>query len=175
MKIEVSTKLTSRVEKESQKKIKILSRISLIVGIIGLLAYIVIGVAFFEEGEEPEWLEVELYIAALLFALGVVLPITLKVMTKKAMANLENVSNSYVFEDDYLLVRSYRGEEQIAETKHYYKEFSKIKKTKNYLYLYMGIRGAYPIEISALTEEQLSWILSIKDKKSNDVQSKDME
>ncbi len=58
MEFQVSTKLTPTVETESQKKIKLLCKISLIVGIIGLIAYIVVGVVAYEENEEPFWLEI---------------------------------------------------------------------------------------------------------------------
>ena len=165
MKIEVSTKLIPQVEEENQKKTKRLCRLSLIVGIIGLLAFIIVNVVCLEEGEKSFWLEMLLLFAAMLFALGLVIPLALKIMTKKSMENLYNVVNRYVFEEEYLLVSSYRGEEKIAEAKHYYTEFSKIKKTQNYVYLCLGLRGAYPIEIAALTGEQLSRILSLKKKK----------
>ncbi len=165
MHIEVSTKLTPQVELESQKKVKKLCRWSLIIGIIGMLINIIVSVACFEEGEEPFWLEVELYISCIFFALGLVIPITLKSMTKKSLANILNVVNYYVFEEEYVTVTSYRGEDKISEAKNYYTEFTKVKKTENYVYLHLGIRGAYPIEIAALTGEQLSWLLSLKPRK----------
>ncbi len=165
MNIQVSTKLNMDVEKESQKKIKLLCKIALIVGIIGLIAYIIVSVAFFDEGEDPFWLEIILYTFSILFALGVVLPITMNAINKKAAKTIENVINYYEFSEENFTVISCRGEEKIAEVKHYYNEITKIRKTENYIYLHLGLRGAYPIEWKELTEEEIHWILLLKTEK----------
>lgn len=164
MEIQVSTKLTADMEKESQKKIKLLFKIALIVGIIGLFAYVIIGVICFEEGEEPFWLEIELLISSLLFALGLVIPITLNVITKKSLKTVENMVNQYQFHEENFIVASYRGEEKIAEVKHYYHEITKVRLTEHYIYLHIGIRGAYPIALTQLTEEEKDWLLHLKKK-----------
>ncbi len=164
MDIQVSTQLTADVERESQKKIKLLCKIGLIVGIIGLLSYIIIGVTCFEEDEEPFWLEIILLASSVLFALGLVIPITLNVVTKKSLKAVGNMVNRFEFNEEYFTVSSYRGEEKMAEAKHYYREVTKTRETENYVYLHIGIRGAYPIEISRLTEEEKAWILDLKKK-----------
>ncbi len=164
MEIQVSTKLTADMEKESQKKIKLLFKIALIVGIIGLFAYVIIGVVCFEEGEEPFWLEIELLISSLLFALGLVIPITLNVITKKSLKTVENMVNQYQFHEGNFIVASYREQEKIAEVKHYYHEITKVRLTENYIYLHIGIRGAYPIALMQLTEEEKDWLLHLKKK-----------
>ncbi len=164
MELEVSTALTSEVETESWKKWEILFRIAFIVGVVGLIAYIVIAVIAFGEEKEPLWLEIELWASALIFALGLVIPLTVKNMIKKSLVNIQGVTNRYQFYEDYLITTSYRGEEKIAEAKNYYSEITKIRLTEHYVYLHLGIRGAYPIARSALSKEQQSWLLSLKNK-----------
>ncbi len=164
MEFQVSTPLNVDVEKESQKKIKKLCKISLIVGIIGLIAYILIGVIAFEEGEEPFWLEILLIASSVLFAIGLVMPIALNAATKKSLSTIHNVINQYEFYDEYVIVKSYRGEEKIAEAKNYYRELTKTRLTENFVYLHLGLRGAYPVARAALTEEQQAWLLALKKK-----------
>ncbi len=164
MEFTVRTALNPEVEMESQKRLKKLCKIALIVGIIGLIAYILISVIGFEEGEEPFWLEIVLLASSILFSIGLVIPITLNILTKKSLANIQNVENEYEFHEDYFVVVSRRGEEKIAEAKNYYSEITKIRLTDHYVYLHMGIRGAYPISRDRITEEEQTWLLSLKKK-----------
>ncbi len=163
MQINVSTRLTQEVEIENQKRSKLVGLIAWIVGLIGCLIYIVVAVAFYGDGEDPLWLEILLWLSAGVFAVGLILHLTAKKTIKKAETN--DFLNEYSFEDSFVTVISYRGEEKIAEVKNYYTEFTKIRKTEKYLFLCMGMRGAYPIERSLLTEEQTAWIYSIIKKK----------
>ncbi len=96
-----------------------------------------------------------------MFAVGLVVPLTLKSITKKSLANIQDVVNEYDFHEEYVIVSSYRGEEKIAEVKNYYREITKTRLTENYVYLHLGLRGAYPVERSAITEEQQAWLLSL--------------
>ncbi len=164
MEFQVSTKLTPEIEIEGQKKIKKLCKIALIIGVLGLIAYILIAVIAYEENEEPFWLELMLWFFAVLFALGLIIPIVLKSVTKKSLSTISKVVNVYEFHEEYVIVKSYRMDEKIAEVKHYYSEITKIRQTENYVYLHLGLRGAYPITRSVLTEEQRSWLFSLKKK-----------
>ncbi len=164
MKIEVSTSLTQEVERENQKAMKTFGKIAFWIGILGCIAYIAVSVAFFEEGEEPMWLEVCLWVFAVVFAVGLLAFLTAKKIVQKAAGNY--FLNKYVFEDDFVTVTSYRGEEKLAEVKNYYSDFTKIRKTENYFFLCMGMKGAYPIQRSLLTEEESAWLYAtIKKKK----------
>lgn len=165
MDIQVSTKITPYIEKENQKKIKLLCKIALILGIVGLIANIIIGVICFGEEEEPFWFELILMVFSMIFAIGLVVPIALNIISKKAMKTIENVVNQYAFRDDSFTVMSYRGEEKIAEAKHYYSELTKTRITEHYIYLDIGLRGSYPIEHINLTEEEKAWLLALKKKK----------
>ncbi len=164
MEFQVSTPLGIDVEKENQKKTKTLCKISLIIGIIGVIANILIGVIVFEEGEEPFWLEIELILSSVFVSLGLVIPIFLNITTKKSLATLHNVVNHYEFHDEYLIAKSYQGEEKIGEVKNYYREITKVRLTENYVFLNLGLRGAYPILRSAITQEQQEWLLQLKKK-----------
>ncbi len=154
MEIRVSTKLTAEMEKENQKKLKTGSFWAMIIGIIGLIAYIVVSVACFDEGEEPKWLEIFLYAFSVLFAIGLIFFLTTKNLIKKAVAN--GFTNEYLFTEEFATVTSYRGGEKVGEIKHYYNEFTKIRKTEYYLFLHLGVRGAYPIELCKINEEELA-------------------
>ncbi len=164
MQFDVETKLSVEVEKESQKKLRLLCKIAMIVGIIGLIANIMIGVIFFED-KEPFWMEVFLYVSSVLFAIGLVIPIFLQQMTKKSLPVIHGVVNVYHFEEESFTVISMRSEEKIAEVKHSYVEISKVRETENYLYLHLSMRGVYPIARSALTEEGRVWLLGLGKKK----------
>ncbi len=155
MQFEVSTALTKEVELDRQKKFKLGCWIALIVGIIGLFGYIVVAVVCFEENNEPFWLDILLWGSAALFAIGLIFLIAFGRVAKKMEGNIRNV---YSFDEEYVTVCSYRGEEKIGEAKNYYTEFTKVSKTENYLYLYMELRGAYPILLFELTEEQTNWL-----------------
>ncbi len=162
MQFQVSTTIESRIDEEMQKKTKRIYKILLCIGIIGIIANIVVAVALYSDKKEPFWLDVELYISALLFALGLVIPLTIKFLTKKLQKTTIGIVNVYEFFDDCLVTVSYRGEEKIAEVKNYFIEITKVLKTENFVFLHLGKRGAYPIEISALTEEQLAYVLNLK-------------
>lgn len=165
MHFQVSTKLTKEVDEEAGKKLKKWLKIAWIVGLIGIIVNLIISCTVYLDAEkDPLWLEIELYASAILFAFGLVLTLTVKSTEKKAQAYTMNAENRYEFFDDCVVTSSYRGEDKFAEVKNYFTEFTKIKKTEHYVLLHLGMRGAYPVEIAALTEEQLDWLLHIKDR-----------
>ncbi len=154
MRIEASAKLTAEMERENQAKLRKGSLITMWIGIVGLIVQIIVSVFFIEEEKDPKWLEILLYVAAVLFACGLIFFLTAKKTVQKTAES--GFFNEYVFEDTFVTVISSRGGEKIGEVKTYYWEFTKIRRTENYLFFQMGVKGAYPIALSTLQREEIN-------------------
>jgi len=153
--IEKNAVVDSNVQKALNKKLWIASLVLLIVGAVGMVSYIIIGVAI---KNEPEWLDVLLYVFAFMFAFGLVFLITVNKTNAAALKN--DAKLNYMFFEDYVLVTSYKGNENVGTLKIYYKELAKVKETKEYIFLYQTKVTALPLLKSDLSEQEKETLLS---------------
>lgn len=139
------------------KKLYTVSLASFIVGIIGILIYIVAGVAYeiMYEQELPV-LDVLLVISAVLFGFGLVFVITVRKQNKDAV-KFNGCSLSYEFFADCIIVREFKYGEQTGVVRWNYAQVTKCRQKNNYIYIFM----AYPLDISPLTAEELNTVKSL--------------
>ena len=150
-----NTKFSFKVQKELNKNLEIGSKISLILGSIGLFIYIVLGVI---NETEPVWLNYILYPAAILFGFGLVFLITVNKTNKSA--NIFNTENNYEFSEEYFTIESIKNGEIIANVKVYYNEITKFKQTESYIFIYHTVTTAYPVEKLSMQKNEIDTLIS---------------
>jgi len=146
-----SVKVDRELQEEVNKTLKRNCLIMVIIGAIGLVAYIAISMFI-----EHFLLEIFLWIFAGLLGVGVCLLIVINKTNKKAADN--NFIGEYELFEEYLIVNTFKNDEQISTIKLYYKDVIKIKETENYIFLYPNKQIAYPIAKKKLLPEELSMV-----------------
>lgn len=147
----------TELDKEAQKALTrtffILSLISLIVGAVGLVLYIVLNIFL-----TSSYLDV-LLVCSLPFGFGLVYIIMINNIIERTSAS--KIVNEYTFENDYFMVSSIKNGEVVSTNKIYYKEIYKIKEKDGYLLLYINLSNAYIIKEGNLSSENLTLLKAI--------------
>lgn len=133
-------KFNEQMQKELTFRSYVFSVLFTVVGAIGTLFYIVIGTIF---EDINSWFEALLFFPGIM-AIGIIL----LVFYNKAMKKIKSTDtqNNYEFFEDHFIISTIRNGENIGSAKIYYLEITKVKETKNYLFLFKGNAFAYPIE-----------------------------
>ena len=149
----VKTELNSEVQTELSRPVYITSLIMLIIGSVGLVAYIVLGTIFDNTALDY------MLAFAVPFGFGLVFLITVKKMSK----NIEKIkqTNEYTFEQDYMSVTTYRFEENEGSIKVYYRDLVKSRETKKYIFMYINKVSALAVDKTLLTEDELIILKSL--------------
>lgn len=156
--IKVETTLDERVQKEFLAKLFIVSLVCLVIGSIGIVGYIVWDVtSAILEIYEPDI--VILIAVAVFFAFGLIFVLTYNKVVKKART--EDKKEVYEFFSNYLVANDYVNGEQVATVKIYYKQISKRRETKNYLFFFVQTNAACALSKAALTEGELNTVRSL--------------
>lgn len=152
------TVLCEKVQKQNSRTLFIVSLVCLIVGAIGLAAYI--GVSTYlgtVYDDAPAWCDA-LLVFAVPFAFGLIFLLTIHSLVKQARKN-SGVINEYEFFADCIMAREIRGEEVCATVRMDYAQIVKTKEKGEYLFFYYQVKQfLYPIEKAALTTEELNTI-----------------
>lgn len=142
-----ATVINSEVQKEISKKAYIIWLTALIVGVIGLVAYIVLGTIF------PDVSELDLLLFfSMPFGFGLVFVLTIKKQIK-SVEKLNQV-NTYEFFEDHVVVSTVRNMEVVGSVKIYYKDLTKSKETEKYFLLYLNNVSVLPIKKDGLKPEE---------------------
>ncbi len=156
--IKIETQLDENAQKEFMGKLFIGSLISLILGSVGIAAYLVWDItAIILEAYEPGIYI--LIIVACLFAFGLIFIISYNKVVKKART--EDKKEVYEFFSNYVVANDYLNGEQVATVKIYYKQISKRRETKNYLYFFVNTNAACAVNKAAMTEGELNAVRSL--------------
>lgn len=159
--IKCSVEFNKELVKELNGKVKLGSLISMIIGIVGLCAYITISMFI-----EAFWLEVFLWVFAIMFGFGLVFFLKLDKINNETIKS--KIINEYELNEEFMNVTSIKNGEAIGTSKIYYKDLVKVKETNNFLFLYPNNAQAFAISKKISTEE-LSllkvWVHSAKIKK----------
>ena len=145
--IECKTTVDEHVQGDILRVQKILCIVMLVVGIVGIIAYIVLQTIF-----DNSLLNI-LLLFAVFFGFGLVFTISTTNTIKKAGEN--PFTNTYSFDVDTLSIECKRGEEIVATITTKYSEFYKVKETDRYLLLYPSKLAVYPVLKSNLSENDL--------------------
>ena len=159
--IVVKTKLDEKMQKELVHPALIIELITMIIGIIGLLAYVIIKTSV--ENANVEYL----LIFSIPFVFGLVFYLTVKKQLKKIKNNTK--LNIYEFYEDFMNIKTMDNGEDVGTAKIYYKDLVKKKESKNYFFLFINNLNAFPIAKYELTEDDIKEIrklLNIQEKSS---------
>ncbi len=159
--IETNVKVSAELQKELNGKQKLISLIMIMVGIVGLIVYVLLGT--FLPGE-PKWVELFL-IFAIPLGVGIVCYVLGNITNKKSLEGSRELKLIFN-EDSYMVIETNNGE-KIAEIKVYYNEVIKTKETKNYFFIYKTQTLAHPIKKSDITNEQLEQIKNLINAEKN--------
>ncbi len=151
--IETVAILNEKVQIELTKKNKMLSIVALVVGAIGLVAFVILSTMF----------ENKLFGILLIFAFPFTFGLISVISINKNIKNfkLHNITNNYQFNEDYFIVKSFNGTEQIGMSKINYANIYKLKQTETFLFIFANRVSAYPIIKAAITSEELSKLESL--------------
>ncbi len=149
------TKLTASMQKELNQKAKLVFIFLLLLGSIGLLAYIIFGTVY---EIEPFWVKY-LLAFAIPFGIGLVFLITINKLQKGFQDT--DLSNVYEFFDAYFTVDTMDKGENTASAKVYYKDIWKITSTKNYIFIYLQSKQALPVFKGPLSLEEQQFLLNL--------------
>ena len=156
--IKVETRLDENVQKEFMAKTFIVSLVCLILGSVGIVAYLTWDIlSEFIAIKAPSF--VLLVVFACAFAFGLVFVISRNKVVKKART--ENKKEVYEFFNNYVVANDYLNGEQVATVKIYYNQIIKRKETKNYIFFFVQATAACPVSKAGLTEGELNAIRAL--------------
>ncbi len=142
-----------KVQKEFSAKLFYFSLVALIIGIVGTLAYIVLGTIL----EDARWVEV-LLVFCVPLAIGLVFLLSRRSLIKQSYKNVGS-TNIYEFFSDCLIMREARGGMEIAVVRVNYNDIVKVKETANYVFFFYRLRNiAYPIDKNVLTAAEINTV-----------------
>ncbi len=144
------TKIDANVQLELTKSSKITSIVMLVIGILGLLVYIVVGTIW----ENLIWTEYFISFA-IPFAVGLVMIIGINKANNRILNSNTVNENEFEFHEKYVEIVTYRNEENVGNTKLFYSDIFKVRETKNYIFLYLNAASALPINKNNLDQNQL--------------------
>lgn len=141
------TDINKEIQKELSRPLYIMSIVTLVIGIVGMVAYVVLGTIF----DNPE---IEYMLAfSFPFAFGFVLLITINKLCKNADKIPQY--NQYTFEEEYFMVTTYRRGENVGTVKLYYKDLAKSRESKNYIFMYLNKYSAVAVAKDQLSCDEL--------------------
>ena len=141
------TGINKEIPKELSRPVYIVSIVALVIGIVGMVAYVVLGTIF----DNPE---IEYMLAfSFPFAFGLVLLITIN----KLCNNADKIPqyNQYTFEEEYFMATTYRCGENVGTVKLYYKDLAKSRESKNYIFMYLNKYSAVAVAKDQLNSDEL--------------------
>ena len=150
--IECRTDINVEAQKVLSKNLKLASIISLVVGIVGALAYIVLS-CFFDSG----YLDIML-VFCLPLGFGLVYLVSINNLIKKTGDSTYNV---YQFEEEFFNTTTYKNGEVVGTVKYYYKDLKKIKERDGYLLLYINVSNAFLVKAVSYTHLTLPTKLEV--------------
>lgn len=148
--LKTKTTVDIKVQLELTRKNKITSIIMLIIGIIGLTAYIVLGTIW----EDKLWVEMFLFFA-IPFSVGIVVLVGINKTNKRILNNKSINENEFEFHENHVDVVTIRDGEIIGNAKLFYKDLHNVKETKNYVFIFISNVAALPIDKNNLSQNQL--------------------
>lgn len=140
------------------KNLKWLWIVLLIVGSVGLIAYI-FGATYFEEvyGYKPQWADIILVLSAVPFAIGLIFTLATRSQKKAELKTNDILTNSEFF-SDCIIFREYKDSEQMGVIRIDYSRILRVKLRGNFLYFGIAQGVFYPVYIGNLTETELNTI-----------------
>ncbi len=147
--------VNEQTQRKFTKKLYIASIVCLIVGAVGLAAYLAISIGLFALiGFESQYIEIMLVFSAP-FAFGLIFLLTLKKQYKNAALAGERVITYEFFADD-LVIREYCDGSQLAMSRANYSQIVKAVEKPEYIYIYFIKTALCPVDITALSQAELN-------------------
>lgn len=140
------------------QKLKWLWIVLIVIGAIGLVAYI--GLAtYWEEvyGYEPNWVELILIASAVIFAVGLVFVLMVR-FAKKEQLKTDDILTNCEFFSDCIIFREFKDGEQLGVFRINYTQILAVKQREGFIYCTIAQGIAYPVFINGLSQAELNTI-----------------
>ncbi len=147
-----------KLQKFLWQKLYICSIISLVVGVIGVLAYIIVSTVWETLYEySPAWCEALLAFAVPL-GIGIVFVLSFR-STFKQGEKLADAANVYEFYSDCVMIRELHGGVETGVARMEYAKIAKTAEKGQYLLIrYIGGGSALPIDKTTLSQTELNTV-----------------
>lgn len=148
------------VARRMSKKLYIGSILALIIGSVGLAAYLAVSVGHYMVTEtDLVWADA-LLVFALPFGFGLVFLLTLNRQYKQAAA-MSDCEMQYEFFSDGIVLREFRRGEQTGTAKFLYSQVMGARQNKEFLFFSLIKPASYPLLKSSMTAEELNTVKSL--------------
>lgn len=147
-----------RVQKVLWQKLYICSIAALVVGVIGVIAYVVLSTVWETLYEySPVWCEA-LLVFAVPLGLGIVFTLTFRSLFKQG-EKLSGTTNVYEFYSDCFMVRELHGGEETGVFRAEYNRVIKTTEKERYILIrYLNKNQAWPIDTTTFSETELNTV-----------------
>ena len=159
--LETSVTVDGELQKRIGKRIRVLSLAMLIAGAALAILYIVLSTLFETMEEEGSFiitplidglLTGTLWAGAIMFVLGLIFYFGARANISRAKTT--TYVNRYTFYDEYVIIFTEREGETISETKYYYIDFLRVRKSADLLLLYIAPNTAYAVDLGKLSGDE---------------------
>lgn len=147
-----SVTVNQAMQRKLTKKLYIASIICLVIGVLGLAAYLVIAVVL--EKNESDYLDVML-LFAVPFGFGLIFLLSLQKKYRDAVRAGERVM-TYEFFADGLVIREFSEGKQLAMSRADYSQMVKVAEKSEYIFIYFIKTALLPVDKATLTGEELA-------------------
>lgn len=159
-----SVRIGKELIERTGKPLRIILLVMLIVGAVGLVAWIAASAtleSLYERGAysgdyslAESILNPLLWITTVLFTFGLIFSISLRLNAKKEFkVERENV---YAFYERYFTVTDMREGEDLGTVKTYYADLARTRETKEFFLLYPNNATFFPVDKKLLKEEEIA-------------------
>ncbi len=154
--IETKVRIDEKVQEDLNQKPKMISIIFMLVGTLGLIAYIILSVVL---DPVPLWVEFFLMFAAFL-GIGVVQYFVVKQTNKNSMKDENQTELSIVFNDDHYIASSFKNGEEIGRQKVMYSDVTIVRETTDYFFIKpsRAIQAFHTVDKKAVSAEDFAQI-----------------
>lgn len=146
-----------RVQKALFQKLFVCSVVALIIGAIGVLAYIILATVWETLYEyTPAWCDA-LLVFAVPLGIGIVFTLSFRSTFKQA-EKLAGSVNEYEFYSDCVIIREINNGKEVAGRRTEYNRINTTQKGQYLLIRYLNNNQALPIDTATLSERELNTI-----------------
>jgi len=150
-----------KVQKAVSRTFFICSLVALIVGCVGVLAYIIVGTVWETlYGSSPAWCEA-LLVFAVPLGFGIVFVLAVKSQIKQSK-KLEGTTNAYEFFSDCLIIHELHGGVETGVARADYKKIIKTSQKGQYLLIrFLDRNSALPVDTATLSGKEINTVKNL--------------
>ena len=151
--VKVKTKIDKKVQISLSKKRLFVALVLTIMGVIGIIAYTVLTIAF-------DYDVLNRYLLLVIpFGLGFAMIALIWQNIKKINGN--EFINEYEFNSEFLNISTTKNNEVIGTQKVYYKDIFKVKENKSYIFIYINQASVFVIDKTCVKADEIKEIRNL--------------